>query len=381
MWKDRILSAVMAVIVTAAISAAIVRFSPEKPQFTPSQLEGGITLETTGVAPGETVVSVDGNGASAELLTYQIGENCAYIDSMLRAYTGEGLDLGAALPDGTIAREYVREEALAMLKQQLVLENLCARYGVALPAEDEAEIAAQRAAYIEQYGGEEGYRAELYKLGFGDEAFQRLLRAGYLYQALYAAYTTPGSELYATDDVLRAYAAGAGWITADHILLMTIDQQTREPLPAATVAEKRALAEDLLWRLRDSAEPVALFDELADEYGEDPGRQANPQGYTFTRGTMVEAFDSAARALAENEYSDLVESEYGFHIILRRPLDVAKAVEAVRPEYFEAFFLGELERAELECSPLVERFDVDAIYAALLDAQGAADETPPAAAP
>nr|MCR5826357.1 peptidyl-prolyl cis-trans isomerase [Oscillospiraceae bacterium] len=266
-----------------------------------------------------------------------------------------------------------------MLKQQLVLENLCARYGVALPAEDEAELAAQRAAYIEQYGGEDGYLAELYKLGIGDESFLRLMRAGRLYQALYDSYATPGSALYADDDVLRAYAAGAGWITADHILLMTIDQQTREPLPSAAVAEKRALAEDLLWRLRDSAEPVALFGELADEYSEDAGRQSNPEGYTFTRGTMVESFDSAARALEEGEYSDIVESEYGFHIILRRPLDVAAAVRAVRPEYFEAFFLGELERAELTCSPLVDRFDPAAIYAALLDAQGGAGEAPDAA--
>lgn len=370
MLKDRFLSALLAVAVSLAACAAIVCLTPAAPEFSPAQLEQGVTYAAVGVPGGETVAAVDGNTAPAELLTYQIGYSCAYLDYMLRAYGGEGLDFSQPLASGADPKETVLTESLALLKQQLVLENLAERYGVTLSPEQETALAEQRAAEIERLGFD-NYLAEIYKLGLSRESYDRVQRAGALYQAFYDAYNTPASALYADDDVLHAYAAGAGWITADHILLMTVDPTTREPLDEATVAEKKALAADLLTQLRASDDPLATFDALADQYGEDPGRAANPQGYTFTHGTMVEPFDAAARALGENEISDVVESEYGCHIILRRPLDIHAAADAVRETYFEVFFNAETDKAELTLSPAADKFDVEAVYAALKAVQGA----------
>ena len=373
LWKDRILSAVLAVAITAAASAAVIRFSPEKPQFSPGQLEEGLTYEATGVPSDEIVVRVGDNGAPAELLTYQIGYSCSYLDYMLQMYTGAGLDLNGTLPSGENTKDYVMNESLELLKQQLVLENMAEQYDVTLTEADEAQLAATREQYIEQLG-EEGYLTEIYKLGLSEAGYDRVNRANLLYSALYDAYCTPGSGLYADEDVLHAYAAGVGYITADHILIPTIDLATREALSEETVAANRALAEDLLAQLRASEDPIALFKELADQYSEDTGRVTNPDGYTFTEGTMVEEFDSAARALGENEISDVVESAYGYHIILRKPLDVQTAIEAVREEYFDVLFLAEVEGAELERSPALDSFDVEAVYATLQAAQGAASE-------
>ena len=373
LWKDRILSAVLAVAVTAAVSAAVIRFSPEKPQFTPGQIEEGLTYEATGIPSDEIVMRVGDNGAPAELLTYQIGYSCSYLDYMLQMYTGAGLDLSGTLPSGENTRDYVMSESLELLKQQLVLENMAERYGVTLSEEDEAQLAATRAQYVEQLG-EEGYLTEIYKLGLSEAGYDRVNRANLLYAALYNAYRTPGTGLYADEDVLHAYAAGVGYITADHILIPTIDLATREALSDETIAEHRALAEDLLAQLRASEDPIALFKELADRYSEDTGRAANPDGYTFTTGAMVEEFDSAARALGENEISDVVESAYGYHIILRKPLDVQTAIDAVREEYFDVLFLAEVEGAELERSPALDSFDVSAVYTALQNAQSGSAE-------
>ena len=373
MWKDRILSAAAAIAATAALTAIILYFFPLN-HLTEGQLREGITYEVTGVPADTIVASVDGNGAPAELLTYEIGYTCSYLDYMMQMYTGEGLDLTGTLPTGENAQDYVKNAALDSVKQLLVLENVADRVGVTLSEEDQTALDGEIAELIEAAGGEDAFRAELYRVGLTLPGYERMSRASYLYSALHDAYTTPGSELYATDDTLHAYAVGLGYISADHILLSTVDPTTRQPLDEATVAEKRTLAEDILAQLRSSKEPEALFTELANQYSEDPGRVANPEGYTFTTGEMVEAFETAAYALDEGQISDIVESDYGFHILLRKPLDVDTAVEIVRDGYFDAFLSGEIEQAEVVVEPVVDSFDVAAIFEAVTAAQATAQE-------
>ena len=65
---------------------------------------------------------------------------------------------------------------------------------------------------------------------------------------------------------------------------------------------------------------MARFDELMAE-ADDPGMTNFPDGYIFTDDQMVQEFEDGARALADYEISDIVESNYGYHIILRLPLD------------------------------------------------------------
>lgn len=361
MWKERLLSALLAAAVGAAMLGLVLHFAPALPRYTAEQLEEGIAYAASGVRGDEIVLTLDGNGAPAEMLVFWIGSECAALEAQMGA--GE---LAARWDE---QRERVREAAKEDVCQQLLLENLCARFGVTLSEADEAELAAQREQYVACYGEEDDYRAELYRIGISEAGYERLARGDYLFRALYRYYLIPGSDLYASDDVLHAYAAGEGYVTADHILLMTVDAATRAPLDDATVAQKRALAEDLLAQLRASDDMPALFAELADAYSEDPGRAACPEGYTFTHGTMVAAFDEAAHALREGELSDLVETQYGYHIILRRPLDVDEAAEAVRADYFSAFFYGEFDRAEPETTPAFDRLDPAEVYEALRAAQ------------
>jgi len=331
-----------------------------------------VVFAATGVASDEIVAVLDGNSAPAGLLAYAIGYIGTYLDYTLQVRGMDPLDINETKVDGQDALEIVRSEALNMLKQQLVLENLAQKYGLQLSPEAEMEIAEQRASDIASYG-REAYLAEIRRLGLTEESYDRMMRAEYLRAMLYDVYADPNGPIHVPDEELAAFAAELGYITADHILIPTIDLATREPLSDAERAENRALAEDLLWRLRDSRDPIALFKQLADEYSQDTGRLANPDGYTFAEGAMVEEFDAAARALAEGEYSDLVETAYGYHIILRKPLDAAAAAKEVRESYFEQFLFGETDKADMELTPAGERMDVAAVYEALTAPRDDAD--------
>jgi parvulin-like peptidyl-prolyl isomerase len=74
----------------------------------------------------------------------------------------------------------------------------------------------------------------------------------------------------------------------------------------------RQKAEDLLKRARSGED----FDKLAKENSEEPGaKESGGDLGWFGRGRMVKQFEDAAFSLKDNEISEVIESQFGFHII------------------------------------------------------------------
>lgn len=114
-----------------------------------------------------------------------------------------------------------------------------------------------------------------------------------------------------------------------HILLMTSDPATREPLPADQQQAKRKQIESILKRARAGED----FAALVKQYSEDPGSKEQGGEYTFARASadpyhaMVPEFEAAAFSLANNQISDIVTTTYGYHIIKLIEKIPAKKVE------------------------------------------------------
>jgi parvulin-like peptidyl-prolyl isomerase len=114
-----------------------------------------------------------------------------------------------------------------------------------------------------------------------------------------------------------------------HILLMTIDPETRTPLLTNTVAAKRKQIDDLHKRALAGED----FAALAKQYSDDPGSKENGgELQPFPRGQMLPEFEAAAFALTNNQVSDVVISAYGFHIIKLLDKTPAKKVDFATAE-------------------------------------------------
>lgn len=100
-------------------------------------------------------------------------------------------------------------------------------------------------------------------------------------------------------------------VTASHILISTKDDSGNELSDKEKAAAKQK-AEEVLQKAKSGED----FAELAKEYSDDSANASSGGNLgDFTAGEMVEEFSNAAFALDKNEISDIVETQYGYHII------------------------------------------------------------------
>ena len=95
-------------------------------------------------------------------------------------------------------------------------------------------------------------------------------------------------------------------VQARHILLMTTDK------PAAEVAKLKVKAQDLLKKIKAGGD----FAQLAKDNSEDPGSavKGGDLGW-LVRGQTVPEFEKTAFSLKDGQISDVITTQYGFHIL------------------------------------------------------------------
>lgn len=100
-------------------------------------------------------------------------------------------------------------------------------------------------------------------------------------------------------------------ISASHILLM-YEGSTRSSA-SRSKDEAEALIKDLKGQLDDGAD----FAELAGEHSDCPSGSDGGSLGSFGKGQMVKEFQDAAFGLEDGGVSDVVETDFGYHLIKR----------------------------------------------------------------
>jgi len=135
---------------------------------------------------------------------------------------------------------------------------------------------------------------------------------------------------------------------ATHILFASKDLKTGLPLSGDEKAAKKAKAEAVLDRARKGED----FTALALAFSEDPSVKENKGEYKFARAkddprrAMVPEFEAAAFSLKTNQISDLVLTDYGWHIIKLHEIIPAKKTdfEEVKEKIRDHLSQRELEK-------------------------------------
>ena len=239
---------------------------------------------------------------------------------------------GVRNPDGTVNKDVLAAQGLSseafaeQLRADLGTRQVMAGLGSAsiLPKASSArmldtwlqrrEIELERFAaadYAAKIKPEEPELEAWYK---ANEARLRLPEQARIEFAVLSLESIKGGLTVAEAEVAKFYEDNAARFTAteerraSHILVNAPKDQ-----PAAEREKARKKADELLAQVRKAP---AAFGELARKHSQDPGSAERGGDLDFFgRGAMVKPFEDKAFSMKPGEISDLVETDFGYHII------------------------------------------------------------------
>jgi len=218
--------------------------------------------------------------------------------------------------------EYTTDHALELL----VFEYASTVLGVSLGQEDFDIIQEDIDYMLADAESLEALEEGLHENGFLSLEVYRTLRLREFipWLLLSSLYGDDLSDI--SDDTVAEFAEFHKYMRAQHILLAFLraeDGHSAQEIEDNKI-ELRAQIDNILDRLNERAGDNDFFDffeELMWEYGEDPGMFSSPDGYLFQPNDMVAPFSEACAAILPGQLSDVVTTSYGYHIILRLPIN------------------------------------------------------------
>ena len=253
------------------------------------------------------------------------------------------------------------EIIVSACKETCYGELLANKYNISLTDSDMDEIALNLANESAQFESQEEYEQALKDAGITEDLLERLIIKQVLGNRAYLElYGGENPQLIGSDEDIKADIS-ENYVRVYHLLISAdhfyglegYEDYTDEQL----AQEAKTLAEETLASIQNGDGDIY---ELAQTIGDDPGMIDNEEGYLFTYGMMVEPFEKASFVLGVGDVSGLVETDYGWHIIIRLEQDeyVNEHFEEVRETYVNDRFNSDVNTllAETEVTT-TEYFD------------------------
>jgi foldase protein PrsA len=318
-------------------------------------LAAALLLPLSACSDAAAVASVGGRSISAAEFKYYLESAKATILQEAQATADTDEFWQNTEIDGKKASEIAKERALDEAVRVEILNLLARKDGIKVPANVSSSISAQAKSTTD-----EQITSLKTVTGMKTAQVRDFITKNYL--ASQENQSIAGLSSMQPSDAEAQTLYEEKYIRVKHILFLTQNQETQEPLPEEETAAKKKQAEDTLAKIKAGGD----FDALMNELSEDTGLASYPDGYTFTKPSgMVQPFEDAAFALEVDGVSDLVETDYGYHILKRYPLlegDAAAAeMTAVKNQAAQDKIKAFLDEKKNEYKLTVNQKNLDAI--------------------
>ena len=206
----------------------------------------------------------------------------------------------------------------------LAIEYAADEAGAEITDDDRAEIAFNQELAEEQEGGADGFKKYLAENHLSYETYIYIVSViDYLYENTVIATYGEGAKLFSDADT-AAFLEDTEYLTVKQIYFSTTEIDGIKKLDDEALREKQFTAASVYDMLTsfEGGDFDAYFDSLMLEYSEDTTAiNMYPNGYLFKADETYPALYDAASALEIGTYSGVIETELGFHIVYRLPVN------------------------------------------------------------
>ena len=272
-----------------------------------------------GVAVGGVAAPAKAQEEAVDRVVAIVGDSVVLLSQLVQVESQQRARGQPVPEEGTPESEEYRRTLLdALIANQIVLQAAAQDTLLEVDSDRLESQLQQRLDTVEaSFGGRAAMESQLEAEGLSLQAYRELLRdeisQGMLIQ-LYVARYSGESAVEVTEAEIREFFEVQRAALQQRPATVTFKQILLTVQPSdSTLDAARSRAEDLLERVRAGED----FAALATEYSQDPGSaEAGGDLGWFRRGLMVDEFDDAAFSLLEGGISDVVETDFGYHIIL-----------------------------------------------------------------
>ena len=336
----------------------------------PSEVPEDIIMQTAGITRDTALITVDGVEVPAEEVLY-------WVSSYADQYAAWGMtDLTMDMGNGQTLGQYYLDSAVETATLYQLMENKAEELKLGWSEENQTsydeQVQTMKTSLAQQAGldietqsdkVDTEYVRLISYMGLSQEGFFHINQASFLYNNLMEGlYGTEGTDAPNADKLNEA-----GVLHAKHILIKAepvtdADGNVTDDGMAAALAEAQGLYDQLM----AAEDPVTLFDQLMTEHTDDVDASGNinggAEGYTFGPNEMVDEFYEGAKALAEGEISQPIQSQYGYHIILRLSADNEAGYDKYAQVKIQEQIDQWMEEAQVERSEALDGVDLQAYY-------------------
>jgi len=235
------------------------------------------------------------------------------VNGILRRYYSQGQKPNEA------EMASIKESALEKLIKLELLNQASKKAGIAV---NNADVESELAGYKKGFADEKEFAKAIAEAGLNEAELKKQIVKNFAIQK-YIDSQFKGKVKVTDQDAKEFYTSNKEkfeqpeMVHARHILLLSKEGDSK--------ADKNRKREKLM-QIKKELKGGADFTELAKKFSEGPSKEQGGDLGFFARGQMVKPFEQVAFSMMPGDVSDIVETEFGYHLIKMEEKRPAKTV-------------------------------------------------------
>jgi peptidyl-prolyl cis-trans isomerase C len=296
-------------IFSAALAAALLTL-PRVHAATSGAAPADATAATNN-KPADVMATLFGDPVIAKGNGFEIKQS--QLDAVVDGFKARTAAMGQTVPTAELEKTALN----SLIVNQILLQKATDADKAAGKKEADEYIAQK----VKQFGTQAAVEEQLKAAGktfdgWRAEMTQQTTATAVMIRELNAAPTDVEVQKYYNDNTNASEVPEQ--VHVRHVLLLTIDPTTHAPLPDDQIKAKKKQIDDILKQARSGADFAALAKKFSDDPGsKNDGGELPPfaKASADPAHAMVPEFEAAAFSLTNNQISDVITTQYGYHII------------------------------------------------------------------